>query len=368
MTISPLTDALMLQGLPGIGPRRFRALVDRHGSPTAALGACEADPAGAPQALRSAMRVRRRCAEKGIAALVYGSAGYPPALHDLPDPPPVLFALGRADLLLGAKSVAVVGSRRATAYGRRVARRLGSSLAGQGRCVVSGMAMGIDSEAHRGALPGPTAAVLGSGVDVPSPPRNRALCGEIARHGVVVSEFAPGVRAEPHHFPRRNRIIAALARDVVIVEASRKSGALITAEIALDLGREVHAVPGPIDRPNSQGANRLIADGAGVILEAAPQAGPLAAQALPQEPEQRELLLALPEAPVTAEEAATLTGRGADEVGPLLTILEIRGYLTPTRDGRVVRTGTRVASAAAAIRAERPGRGSPDGSAGVGSP
>jgi DNA processing protein len=269
--------------------------------------------------------------------LVYGGRGYPAALNDLRDPPPVLFTLGDVELLR-RPCVAIVGSRRATAYGRRVARGIGAEVSGRGHCVVSGMAMGIDAEAHRGALPGPTAAVLGSGVDVVSPPRNRALHGRICEHGVVVSEFPPGVQAAPHHFPKRNRIIAALSTDVVIVEASHRSGALITAEIALDLGREVHAVPGPIDRPTSQGTNRLIADGAGVILEAGAGDALYDPGQLPQEPELRELVLALPAGPVTVAEVAGLTGRVAEEVAPLLTILEIRGHLTPTRDGRVMRT------------------------------
>ena len=166
---------------------------------------------------------------------MYGAPNYPASLGNLPDPPSVLYALGQIRCLR-LPGVAVVGSRRATAYGRRVARQLGAFLVSQGRCVVSGMAMGIDAEAHRGALPGPTAAVLGSGADVVSPPRNAALYQKVLEHGIVVSEYPPGTRAEPHHFPRRNRIIAALANDVVIVEASRRSGALITAEIALKPG------------------------------------------------------------------------------------------------------------------------------------
>lgn len=350
-----MIDALTLQSLPRVGPKRFRALVDHFGTPTEALDANPADfeavagrgtgtaqrrlrnAAGRADAIRHAVEVRKRCASAGITVLVYGTSAYPSTLNALGDPPPVLFALGRTDMLRG-RCVAVVGSRRATAYGRRVARGLGASLAGRGRCVVSGMAMGIDAEAHRGALPGPTAAVLGSGVDVVSPPRNRALYEKILQHGVVVSEFAPGVPAEAHHFPRRNRIIAALATGVVIVEASRRSGALITADIALDLGREVHAVPGPIDRPNSEGTNRLIADGAGVIIETGRVEGMDAAAALPEEPELRKLLTALPLGPVTVDEAARLAGRNSEDVGPLLTILEIRGHLTPTRDGRVMKT------------------------------
>ena len=350
-----MIDALTLTGLPGVGPVRFRALVDHFGSPAAALDADAAEfeavagmragtaqrssqgPAGRADSVRHAHNLRKQCASAGIAVLAYGTQAYPSTLNDLRDPPSVLFALGKTKLLRGP-CAAVVGSRRATAYGRRVARGLGAFLAGRGRCVVSGMAMGIDAEAHRGALPGPTAAVLGSGVDVASPPRNRALYKMILEHGVVISEYAPGVRAEAHHFPRRNRIIAGLASDVVIVEASRRSGALITAEIALDLGREVHAVPGPIDRPNSEGTNRLIADGAGVILEVGPVEGMQAAARLPEEPELRELLLALPDAPVTVDEAAQLAGRIPEDAGPLLTILEIRGHLTPTRDGRVMKT------------------------------
>ena len=340
--------ALTLRGLPGVGHVRFRELVDRFGGPRAALAADPVEFAavagrqaeaqrrqGVPA--RHALEMVERCAEDGIALLVYGTAGYPPPLKNLSAPPSLIYALGTTDLLL-EPGVAVVGSRRATAYGRRIARRLGSALAAQGRCVVSGMAMGVDAAAHRGALPGPTAAVLGSGVDVVSPPRNAALYREIVESGVVISEYPPGVTPEPHHFPVRNRIIAALASDVVIVEASRRSGALITAGQALDLGREVHAVPGPIDRPTSEGTNRLIADGAGVIVDAglgdavAPGAPP------PVEPELRELLAAIPEAPVTVEEVALAVDRPVEEVATSVTVLEIRGHLVPTRDGRVMRT------------------------------
>ena len=337
MRLPPLVAALALHGLEGIGPVRYRALVDRHGSAAAALVSNRSRLPDPAPAARAAREVLERCRADRIEVLCYGGANYPRALHDLPDPPPVLYLLGRSELLAG-RCVAVVGSRRATAYGRRVARRLGSLLAGSGCCVVSGMAMGCDAEAHRGALPGPTAAVLGSGVDVPSPARNRALHASIREHGVVVSEFAPGTRAEPHHFPRRNRIIAALASEVVIVEASRRSGALITAELALDLGREVRAVPGPVDSPNSAGANLLIADGADPVLDLDGPPGAPAEGKLPADPGMRALLTALGPAPVTPEEAAELAGRSAEEVAPLLTMLELRGHLIATRDGRVMRT------------------------------
>ena len=340
--------AMIMQALPGLGPVRFRRLVDHFGSPDAAL---EADAAGfadlagkrAAAARRGAVLAARtdemiaQCRAAGIGLLVYGTPGYPSSLEVLRGPPSVLFFVGRPELLHG-RCVGVVGSRKATTYGRRVARRLGAHLAGTGHCVVSGMAMGIDAEAHRGALPGPTAAVLGSGVDVVSPPRNAALYRRILESGVIVSEYAPGVRAEPHHFPARNRIIAALANDVVIVEASRRSGALITADIALDLGREVHAVPGPIDRPTSAGTNRLIRDGAGVILDTGAAEAFPCEEALPAEQDLRTLLLAVPPAPATLEELARATRVPVEEVATAVTVLEIRGYLTPTRDGRVMRT------------------------------
>ena len=309
-----MIEALTLYCVPGSAPDASRSWVDHFGSPGAALVgdgdkfAEEADrPAekarhGAAPA-RRARNLLRRCTEAGIGMLVYGSDEYPERLGNLDHPPAVLFTLGRTELLQGP-CVSVVGSRRATAYGRRVSRSLGARLAERGRCVVSGMAMGVDAEAHRGALPGPTAAVLGSGVDVPSPASNTRLYREILKHGVVVSEFEPGTRAEPHNFPRRNRIIAALATDVVIVEASVRSGALITADHALELGREVHAVPGPIDRATSRGTNRLIEQGAAIVLDTDLGHGSFAVQSPPQEPELRDLLAAVPAAPVTVEEVA----------------------------------------------------------------
>ncbi len=343
-----MIEALTLYCVTGVGPRHFRKLVDAFGSPGAALAADadafakEADR-GAERARRGAAPARRardllrRCGEAGIGVLVYKGEGYPERLGNLHSPPAVLFTLGRTELLHGP-CVAVVGSRRATAYGRRVSRALGARLAAQGRCVVSGMAMGVDAEAHRGALPGPTAAVLGSGVDVPSPASNTRLYREILKHGVVVSEFEPGARAEPHHFPRRNRIIAALASDVIIVEASRRSGALITADHALTVGRDVHAVPGPIDRATSEGTNGLIAQGAAIITNTNLGGDSFTERPVPVEPELRDLLAAVPAAPVTVEEVAATAGRAADEVGATLMILEIRGFVATTRDGRVMRT------------------------------
>lgn len=195
---------------------------------------------------------------------------YPAALRDLRDPPPVLFALG-ADETLAAPVVAIVGTRLATSYGERVTRELAGALARAGACVVSGMARGIDATAHRAALDagGRTAAVLGTGVDVAYPAAHRPLHRDIASHGLLLSEWVPGARANAGSFPRRNRVIAALASVTIVVEAGTRSGALITAEHALELGRTVAAVPGAIDALTSAGTNALLRDGAQLIASAA---------------------------------------------------------------------------------------------------
>ena len=196
--------------------------------------------------------------------------GYPPRLLELDDPPPVLWAIG-ADATLTAPVVAIVGTRAASSYGERVARELSGALARAGACVVSGMARGIDACAHRAALAasGRTVGVLGTGVDIAYPAAHRALHAEIGRRGLLLSELAPGDRAGPGSFPSRNRIIAALAEVVLVVEAGRKSGALITATAALELGRTVAAVPGAIDDPRSEGSNELLRDGAVVVASVA---------------------------------------------------------------------------------------------------
>ena len=192
--------------------------------------------------------------------------GYPPGLHDLTHPPAQLFAIGNAELLQ-RPLVAMVGTRNSTAYGDRATRNIARQLVRAGACVVSGMARGIDAAAHRTALEagGGTVAVLGTGIDVPYPAGHRRLYGEIAANGLVLSENAPGATAHKGAFPKRNRIIAAVARVTIVVEAGHRSGALNTASHALELGRVVAAVPGPIDSEQSAGANQLLRDGAAVI-------------------------------------------------------------------------------------------------------
>lgn len=188
---------------------------------------------------------------------------YPPMLRVIDQAPYVLFYRGCLEAM-HQLSIAMVGSRRASPYGRKIARELARDLAEEGVAIISGLARGIDSEAHQGALDseGVTVAVMGSGVDVVYPPENLRLYEKIQERGAVVSEFVPGSRPEAYHFPHRNRIISGLSRGVVVVEAKQKSGALITADFALEQGRDVFAVPGPVSSETSQGTNNLIKQGA----------------------------------------------------------------------------------------------------------
>jgi DNA processing protein len=199
-----------------------------------------------------------------------GDAQYPAALEHCPDKPRTLWA--RGDLaILSRPCVAIVGTRRATAYAERVTRELARTLARAGACVVSGLARGVDAAAHIGALEvdGATAAVLGTGLYVVYPKAHASLQREIAEKGLLLSELAPTDPAHGGSFPRRNRIIAGLASVTIVVEAGVKSGALITAGHALEFGRTVAAVPGPIDVPQAQGSNELLRDGASVITSMA---------------------------------------------------------------------------------------------------
>lgn len=204
-----------------------------------------------------------------IATITRTHGDYPAHLTAVASAADTLYMRGRITRE-DALAVAVVGSRRATPYGVEIAQRLGFELAARGVTVVSGLARGIDSAAHRGALDagGRTIAVLGSGVDVIYPPENRRLAERIIQSGAIVSQFAPGTRPMAYHFPERNRVIAGLSLAVVVVEAAEKSGALITAGFAGELGREVMAMPGRPTSPESRGAHRLIQDGAALVMDA----------------------------------------------------------------------------------------------------
>lgn len=295
----------------GIGPVRLRVLIQAFGSVAAAWQASEADLRAMKlnrRAIGNLLKVRRTTSlddlvtavrRAGVQVMTWDSPEYPGLLSQIPDPPPVLFVYGELEPA-DAWAVAVVGTRKATTYGREVARRLAGELAQNGVTVVSGLARGIDGIAHQAALDagGRTIAVLGSGVDVIYPAEHRALARAIAGgHGAVVSDYPLGTRPEATNFPPRNRIISGLSLGTVVVEAGLRSGALITADFALDHGRDVFAVPGSILSPGSAGCNRLLRDGAHVLTEVRDV---LEVLNLDQVPEKQAARLALPENPTEA--------------------------------------------------------------------
>jgi DNA processing protein len=218
---------------------------------------------GARAAARSALQ---SASAAGMTVVPWSDTRYPTMLAAIQDPPPVLWIRGRVEAL-HAPAVAIVGSRAGSAYAREVGRELGSALAARGVTVVSGLARGVDASAHQGALAaeGRTVAVLGSSVDIVYPPDHTGLATDVVRRGAVVSELPPGTMPRPSHFPLRNRLISGLSRAVVVVEATERSGSLITARLALEQGREVMAVPGNVLSGRNRGAHALIKDGAKLV-------------------------------------------------------------------------------------------------------
>ncbi|HEU5218736.1 MAG TPA: DNA-processing protein DprA [Gemmatimonadales bacterium] len=266
--------------VPGIGAARLRALLARFGTahgalaaPSASLCAVSGISGAAATAITMAKRASGRRAlaaleEIGGHMLLPSDPGFPPLLREIPDPPTYLFALGNLHAL-ERPAVAIVGSRDHSAYGAEVCRGVARAAAQAGLAVISGMARGLDAVAHAGALeaPGLTIGVLGNGFGVIYPAANRDLYERVARTGLLLTEFPPGERPTAGSFPRRNRLISGLARVTVVVEAAVRSGALQTSTCALEQGRDVMAVPGPITSPVSGGTNRLIRDGATPLLE-----------------------------------------------------------------------------------------------------
>jgi DNA processing protein len=333
----------------GVDPGR---LARRHGCGTLLrAGPGALTRMGALPALADALALAREAdvavyraglAERGIACVTISEPGYPARLRELHDPPLAIFTGGpRRDALdWPAPAAGIVGSRRPSEATRRLAGRLGSAVAESGGLVVSGLALGIDAAAHAGALDavGVTVAVLGCGVDIAYPRTNRRIYGQIREAGLLLSEYPPGTRPAPWRFPARNRLIAALSDAVVVVEARASSGALITADHALDLGRDVLAVPGSPGISGAAGGNGLLKSGAGLIegpedlcawlcLDAP---APRAATAPDGEP--GRVLRALADQPAAPDELAARLGMPAAAVASALTRLEL--------DGRVVRDGS----------------------------
>ena len=348
---------------PGIGPSRLHALVQACHSPLGAISApfeflrtvpgltTAAATALAGATLAQGEEVLERTEKLGGQVLVPDDPAYPESFRTIAEPPAVIFLLGRAELL-GRPAVAVVGSRDHTPYGADVARSVAWWAAAGGVIVVSGMARGLDAVAHHAALDagGGSIGVLGNGLGVVYPSANRRLYEAMAERGLLLTEFPPGERPHAGSFPRRNRLISALARVTVVVEAAVGSGALITADAALEQGREVMAVPGPITSPQSVGANRLIRDGAAPLLEPgellahypdvqpsspAPTAPPAFAP-LPDslaDPEYAVALL-LGADTASADELHLRSGRPAGEVLAALSSLEVLGVVERRAGGR----------------------------------
>ena len=358
---------MVLQALPGIGPITLKHLLEAfNNDPCAILAA-------APHALQKAEGVGPTLAKtihqwdttvdlpKLQARLTHLHAdfitlqddGYPPLLKEIYDPPTGLYCLG--NYRPNAMNVAIIGSRRCTLYGLGVARKLASEFASRGFCIVSGMARGIDSAAHEGALEaqGKTVAVLGTGLDVIYPPENEGLYHRIAQTGLVVSEFALGQRGDKTSFPRRNRLIAGMSQAVVVIETDKQGGSMITARFAAEQGRHVFAVPGRIDQVSSRGCLQLIREGATLLTKAEDLLEELpylmgsakpAQQELFEEPAWQELDLsedercvlgALREGGLMGDDAlGQATELEPQAVASALMMLEIKALITKRADGR----------------------------------
>jgi DNA processing protein len=346
-----------LKAVPGIGNVTFRRLLEHFDTPEAALKASPTALAGtrgmSPAVVaaitqgewkRFAEEECQRLEANCVRLVTYLSHDYPKSLFEIPDPPPFLYVKG--ELRSHELSIAIVGSRRATSYGLLTTGKLAEELASHGICVVSGMARGVDTAAHKGALRsgGRSIGVLGCGVDRLYPPENRALFGEMAEKGCLVSEFPLGTLPLAENFPRRNRIISGLSSGVLVVEAAEKSGSLITAQYALEHGRDVFAVPGNISFATSRGSNRLIKQGAKLvdcvedILEELPNRARTASDIPLFQPAPRTFALTPKEAaiyellarsPLHIDDIIAQTELTAGEVSSMLLHLELKGAVTP---------------------------------------
>lgn len=341
----------------GIGPVGFGQLIAEHGSAQAACAALEAqrrklaDPAAVSAEMERALAI-------GARHLLLGEPGYPPLLAALSDPPPLLVTMGDAELAR-RPVVAMVGARNASAAGRGLAREMAHALGEVGWVVASGLARGIDSAAHAGALESGTIGCVAGGVDIAYPPENAGLQAEIAAGGLLLSELPPGTEPQARHFPRRNRLIAGVARGVVVIEAAPGSGSLITARLAGEAGREVMAVPGHPADPRSRGGNGLIRDG-GTLVESAADvlaalspfavierqppkprrqaAARIAPKPVGMMPESGEGFLdLLSQSGVTVDELVRASGLPAAHVQAKLADLEIEGQVVRLAGGKVAR-------------------------------
>lgn len=345
----------------GIGPARVRLLLEHFES----LGAAWQAPVGDLKAaglkgrpLNNLLEARKsldlpaemnRLDEAGVAVLTWDDADYPPRLLTIDLPPPVLYVRGSLDEA-DDLALAIVGTRRVSAYGRQVTYELASQLARNGITIVSGLARGIDGEAHRAALEagGRTIAVLASGVDIVYPPEHRQLVLDITQQGALVSDYPLGTRPEAGNFPPRNRIISGLAMGVLVTEAGIKSGALITSNYALEQGRDVFAVPGNITAKGSDGTNWLIQEGAHTVRSARDVLETLsltsvidyveAREALPADPTEAALLAELEEGSLHVDELGQRCDLPIAQVSSTLAMMELKGMVRQVGNMTYART------------------------------
>jgi DNA processing protein len=342
-----LPDYIALSLLPSWTWIRVAERLRRGDAPGEALRAIADEPGRGQPGRLASLRARAEAtlaaaATKGLAPLPWADASYPVALTTIVDPPPLLWLRGRP-AVLNERAVAIVGARAASPYGLSVAARLASDLAAAGVVVVSGLARGIDSAAHRGALAagGATVAVLGSGADTIYPPVHAPLADDIAGHGAIVIELGPGTPPLPMFFPLRNRIISGLSRAVVVIEAGERSGSLITARLALEQGRDVLAVPGNVLSGRNRGAHALLRDGAKIVESAddiLEELGmPSAARPGPGAAADPVLASLTPGEPSDLDTIAERTGLSPTRLLPRLFELELSGAIARVGGGKFVR-------------------------------
>jgi len=361
--------AMRLTLASGIGPRTFAALMERFGSASAAAEAPARDLARMPGlGEQSAERIRdsldraepeaelERARNAGVDLVFRDDPAYPVALTYLADAPPLLYVKGALQPD-DAQALAVVGMRKCSLYGQEQAERLAGGLARTGFTIVSGLARGIDSAAHRGALAGGgrTIAVLGNGLATVYPPENKRLADAVAASGAILTEFPMETAPSAENFPRRNRLIAGLSLGVIVVEAGTRSGALITARLAAELGKEVFAVPNRVDAPGAAGVHALLRDGARLVesvadvLEEFPdlEVQPATGEDVPRQgtlalkanlsPEESRLLEVLDGEPADLEDLAGRAGLAAAQVAGAMTLLELKGLARALPGGRFLR-------------------------------
>ena len=354
-----LASWLQLALTPGLGPATLQRMLRQFGLPHAALARKRAElgafttPAvlaalDSEAVAQAVARTLAWAAQPGHSVITLADEAYPKLLLEIPDPPALLYARGRVDLLAGA-ALAIVGSRNATQQGEANAEALAKALSSAGFTIVSGLALGIDAAAHRGGLAGAgsTIAVLGTGIDVVYPSRNASLAAEIAERGLLVSEFPLGTAPAAQNFPRRNRLISGLARGCLVVEAALASGSLITARAAAEQGREVFAIPGSIHSPLAKGCHALIKAGAKLVESAEDVLAELSgfrpsgyasttlASTTKELPETQDagLLAHMGHDPVDVDALCSRAGMSAEQVSSELLRLELDGRVAALPGG-----------------------------------